>query len=77
MQKWEYCEIVYNGGTFVGSEQYKLIIHHLPEDIVSDIKGEMISSTITQLGLDGWELVSAYEEKFGHKQYWFFKRPLQ
>jgi len=43
MQKWEYCEIVYNGGTFVGSEQYKLIIHHLPEDIVSDIKGEMIS----------------------------------
>jgi uncharacterized protein YerC len=74
MQRWEYIELCLKLGSnndWVWSDT----------GISSHTIG--VSSRLTQMGLDGWELVSAYPQTGGMKGhivtvyiYYLFKRPI-
>ncbi len=81
MQKWEYCRLLYDGT----SRDYWHILYK-PEGHVTlrvrrdEAKGDKDDTSawwrmIAELGLDGWELATSYEDSHG-SHHLYFTRPL-
>ncbi len=68
MQRWEYCSL-----------ERGFVYYYRTKQSVSfadDKRPHQQTEAITQLGIDGWELV-AVTSSMGSPQYYFFKRPLR
>ena len=70
MQRWEYCCL-----------ERSYVYYYRTKQSVSfaDDKGshQRTEEAITQLGMDGWELVAVTHNDGGSPLYYFFKRPLR
>lgn len=81
MQKWEYCRLLYDAGT----NDYWMLQYKPTGSAAVRIKRDAAVGdsddtaawwrTIAELGIAGWELVSAYQDSSG-SHHLYFKRPL-
>jgi hypothetical protein len=71
MQKWEYCEV----RSLIENNKPVIEMRLFTPDGPETTPIESASSTIAELGLDGWEMVSAY--RFEESAGFVFKRPVE
>lgn len=69
MQQWEYCRFFLHE---------HLVRYYVPDGGMPDLRATDNATTIYQLGMDGWELVSHtawFDPNYGEKEVMTFKRP--
>ena len=71
MQKWEYCEV----GSFVQNGQIVDFINYYEAEH-KYLAIENINQMITDLGLDGWEMVQVTKDYDRASYAYYFKRAL-
>lgn len=81
MQKWEYCRLLYDAGT---RDYWELryqptgsASHRIKRDAAKGDADDTAAwwRTIADIGLEGWEMVGAYQDT-GGSHHLYFKRPL-